>query len=120
MLGQLPQRERLGVRRPGQPVVGHALEQLARGGHFVIELGEEHIDERPWGWMIVSFGSGSRLLVVSREARHAGGLPKFTLGTCSAAVGALNSGCSLKPKMLAVTFDGKRRRSVLYSCTRSL
>src|SRR5687767_448272 len=47
-------------------------------------------------------------------------LPKFTLGACWASFGASKYGYSPNPKILAVMFEGKRRRVVLYSWIRSL
>src|SRR5262245_62885413 len=67
----------------------------------MIELGQQRIDE-------------------GHPAPDYEGLPKLTFGTRSASGGALKSGCSLKPKIPAVTFDGNWRRDVLYACTRSL
>ena len=99
---QRAERERLRVRLPVELVFGHALEQLPRGRHLVIELGQQRIDERHG---LVSYD---------------GWRSKSTFGTRSASGGALNTGYSLKPKMLAVMFDGNWRRAVLYSCTRSL
>ena len=58
--------------------------------------------------------SGSRVSTNGiRVSAYDGLLPKLTFGTRSASGGALNSGCSLKPKMPAVTFDGNDRRDVL-------
>src|SRR5262245_55032168 len=87
------------MRLPGELVFRHPLEDPARHSHFVVELREQRVHE-----------SHDQLLP----------LPKFTFGTCSAAVGALKSGYSLKPKTLAVMLAGNWRRSVLYCCTRSL
>jgi len=95
MLSELARSVRLCVRLPVEPIVRHPLEHLASEGHLMVELGEQGIDER------------------HPPSAYDGLLPKLTLGRRSASGGALNSGCSLKPKMPAVTFDGNDRRDVL-------
>ena len=96
---QLDERHGFRMRLPCELVLRHPLEDSTRDSHLMIELREQRVDDTHN--QLVPF-------------------PKFTFGTCSAAVGALKSGYSLKPKTLAVTFAGNCRRAVLYSCTRSL
>src|SRR5687767_14533311 len=98
------------MRLPVESILRHPFQHLSRARHFVVELRNQRIDD----------GHSTGSLSEAADPVCYPCRPKSTRGTRSASGGALNTGYSRNPKMPAVMFEGNCRRSVLYSCTRSL